>query len=133
MNNMLVVLIVEDHPGILDSLRVFVRSFLNVQIACASSFLPAIALIAASDRIDLLLCDALLRGEMTGIDVAEVAVATHPEIAVVMLSADSPDQIEGLTDRYSFARKPFGRDEITRHIDTAFIKLRARAGNKPKE
>jgi DNA-binding NtrC family response regulator len=133
INKTLNVLIVEDHPDILDSLRTFLRSFPNVQVACASSFLPATALIAASDRLDLLLCDVFLRGEMSGIDVAEVAVTTHPDIAVVMLSAEPPETIEGLTERYSFAKKPFGGEEITHHIDTAFLKLRGRNQNRPAE
>ncbi|MBB6249000.1 response regulator [Rhodanobacter sp. A1T4] len=125
MNSQLVVLIVEDHPVVLDSLKFFVESFPNVQILSADSFVSAAVWINATKRIDLLLCDVLLPGAMDGIDVAEAAVNTHSDIAVVLLSADPMDEIKGLTDRYSFLQKPFGRDAITQHIDSAFLRLRA--------
>jgi len=126
MNDRLVVLIVEDHPAVLDSLKLFVESLPEVHILAADSFLSAAVWINATKRIDLLLCDVLLPGAMDGIDVAEVAVNTHPDVAVVLLSADPMDQINGLTDRYSFAQKPFGCEAITQHIDSAFLRLRAR-------
>jgi len=125
MNSRLVVLIVEDHPAVLDSLKLFVESFPDVEILSADSFTPAVAWINATPRIDLLLCDVLLPGAMDGLNVAEVAVDAHPNVAVVLLSADPQDEIEGLTDRYSFLQKPFGRDAVTQHIDNAFLRLRA--------
>jgi DNA-binding NarL/FixJ family response regulator len=128
MNGQLVVLIVEDHPAVLDSLKLFVESIPNVQILSADSFLSATMWINAAERIDLLLCYILLPGAMDGIDVAEVAIGTHPDIAVVLISADPADEIDGLTDRYSFEQKPFGREAITQHIDSAFLRLRARPG-----
>jgi len=125
MNSQLVVLIVEDHPAVLDSLKLFVESFPDVQILSADSFVSAAVWINATKRIDLLLCDVLLPGAMDGIDIAEVAVNTHSNIAVVLLSADPMDEIKGLTDRYSFLQKPFGREAITQHIDSAFLRLRS--------
>jgi len=125
MNDRLVVLIVEDHPAVLDSLKLFVESFEDVQIYSADSFSAAVVCIDATAQIDLLLCDVLLPGMMNGLDVAEAAVNAHPNIAVVLLSADPPDEIPRLTGRYSFLRKPFGRDAITEHIDKAFLRLRA--------
>jgi DNA-binding NarL/FixJ family response regulator len=125
MNDWLVVLIVEDHPAVLDSLKLFVESFPDVHILSADNFLSAAVWINAAKRIDLLLCDVLLPGAMDGIDVAEIAVNAHPDVAVVLLSADPMDEIEGLTYRYSFAQKPFGREAMTQHIDSAFLRLRA--------
>jgi len=125
MNDRLVVLIVEDHPAVLDSLKLFVESFLDVEIHSADSFKAAAVCINALERIDLLLCDVLLPGVLSGVDVAETAVYSHPDVAVVLLSADPQDEIEGLTDRYSFLQKPFGRDAMTLHIDNAFLRLRA--------
>lgn len=124
MDNKLCVLIVEDHPAVLDSLKLFVESFPEVQILSADNFFSAAIQIKKANRIDLLLADVNLPGPMTGIDVAEAAVSTHPNIAVVMFSADQRSDIDGLTDRYSFVRKPFGRDEVTIHIDSAFLRLK---------
>ncbi|WP_458071175.1 response regulator [Rhodanobacter sp. BL-MT-08] len=124
MDNRLVVLIVEDHREVLDALKLFVESLPDVDILLADSYLSAVAWIGRESRIDLLLCDVLLPGAMNGIDVADVAVTAHPAIAVVLLSADAQADIEGLTDRYSFVQKPFGREAVTQQIDRAFLRLR---------
>jgi len=60
MNSQLVVLIVEDHPAVLDSLKLFVESFPDVQILSADSFVSAAVWINATKRIDLLLWMALI-------------------------------------------------------------------------
>jgi DNA-binding NarL/FixJ family response regulator len=124
MENKLCVLIVEDHPALLDSLKLFVESFSEVQILSADSFLSAEIWIKKANRIDLLLADVNLPGPRTGVNVAEAAVGAHPNVAVVMFSADQRSDVDGLTDRYSFVSKPFGKDEVTRHIDSAFLRLR---------
>jgi len=50
MNSRLVVLIVEDHPAVLDSLKLFVESFPDVEILSANSFTSAVAWINAYGR-----------------------------------------------------------------------------------
>lgn len=126
MDSQLVVLVVEDHPEVLASLILFVEIYEGAVVLSANSYVAAVKEITAAKRIDLLLCDVHLPGEMNGVDVAELAVANHPGIAVVIASADPPSEVSGLTDRYSFLRKPFGIEEMARHIDVAFLKLRNR-------
>ena len=120
----LVVLIVEDHPGVLDSLERLVERWPNVDILSADGSLAALKWIGLAPCIDLLLSDVCLPGEMTGVDIAAFAVITHPGIAVVLLSADAKSEIKGLVERYAFVRKPFGGDQLTAHIDKAFLGLR---------
>ena len=117
------VLVVEDNPNVLDSLAIFVDHLPGSSTFCANSYLAAANLLNSLSRVDLLLCDVILRDEMDGIDVAELAVKMHPDIAVVLFSAERMSEIEGLADRYSFIRKPFGREEIMAHIDRAFLHL----------
>ncbi|WP_458071808.1 hypothetical protein [Rhodanobacter sp. BL-MT-08] len=83
------------------------------------------------EKIDLLLCDVYFPGKMAGIDIAALAVVTHPHIAVVMTSPRQRSAVEGLIDRYRFVRTPFEQADIIEQIDEAFIQIevdRANAG-----
>ena len=125
MGRRLTVLIVEDHPGVRDTLERMVETWPDVDILSAASFLSAAVLIHSAQRIDLLLCDVCLPGEMTGVDIAEVALTTHQDIAVVMMSADAQSDVARMQQRYSFIRKPFGLDQLIEHMDNAFVRLRS--------
>lgn len=124
MGRRLTVLIVEDHPGVRDTLERMVESWPNVNVLSANTFLSAAVLIRSVQRLDLLICDVCLPGELTGIDVAEVAVATHQDLAVVIISADAQEDIDRMKARYAFIRKPFGRDDLIEHMDGAFALLK---------
>lgn len=123
MLSRLVVLIVEDHPGIMDSMERMIETWPNVDVLSAKGFLDAAAWIHRANRIDLLLCDVRLPGGMNGVTVAELGVVTHPLMAVVLFSADAESDIDGLTERFSFLRKPFSREDIIEHVDNAFVRL----------
>ena len=124
MGRRLTVLIVEDHSGVRDTLERMVESWPNVDVLSANSFLSAAVLIRSVQRLDLLICDVCLPGEMTGIDVAEVAIATHHDLAIVIISADAHEDIDRMKRRYAFIRKPFGRDDLIEHMDSAFARLK---------
>jgi DNA-binding NtrC family response regulator len=118
----LVILIVEDH-SVRESLEQLVERRPNVDVISADNFFSAAIWINAVPRIDLLLCDFLLPGQMTGVDVADVAVLSHPAIAVVIISSDARSEIAGMRDTYAFIRKPFVGQQLSAHIDKAFLKL----------
>jgi DNA-binding NtrC family response regulator len=118
------VMIVEDRPGVLTSIEAMVESWRQVEITSVQDFIGAATWIKALDRLDLLLCDVCLPGEMDGLGVARVALATHPNVAIVMFSADHRSEIKDMSDRYRFLQKPFGRDALIRQIDDAFVRLR---------
>jgi response regulator of citrate/malate metabolism len=124
MKDRLVVLIVEDDSNVMGTLMLFVESISSVEMLTASDFADAATLIAQTPRIDLLLCDVMLPGAKSGIDLAQAAVDAHPRIAVLLMSAESEGDIVGITDRFSFLRKPFGVESLTKHIDAAFERLR---------
>lgn len=123
MDHRLVALVVEDHPGVRDTLEQMVESWARVDLLTANGFLGACTWITAAPAIDLLICDVDLPGEMTGIDLAEIAVKTFPGIAVVMISGFAQSEVPGFIDRYTFVRKPFSRWELLEHIDNAYMKL----------
>lgn len=117
MERELVVLIVDDHSGVRDALEQMVESWRNVHLLSCGNFLDAVRLMAGAAGIDLLICDVCLPGDMTGIDVAELAVTTFPDISIVLISADPLSEISGITARYSFLRKPFDREYLVAHIE----------------
>lgn len=126
----LIVLVVEDRQKVVDlvdSLERLVEQWPNVDIHSAENFFTAAIWINSTQRIDLLLSDVLLPGEMSGIDIADLAVKTHPEVAVVLFSTDDCSGITGLRGKYEFVRKPFDREQLTVNIDNAFSKLHASA------
>lgn len=123
MERKLVVLIVEDHAGVRDALERMVESWASVDLLSCNGFVGATQWISTAPRIDLMLCDVYLPDGMTGVDLAEIAVRTHPRIAVVMTSADPQPRVDGFTNRYSFLRKPFGHDDLLAEIDRAFARI----------
>ena len=123
----LAILIVEDHPGVLDSIERMVEQWPHVDVFSAEGFIAAAVRINATERLDLLLSDIYFPGEMNGVDVADLAVKTHPEVAVVLFSADRRAEIPGMRDNYEFMQKPFDREQLMVHIDNAFSKLHASA------
>lgn len=126
MDNKLVILVVEDDVPMQDVLLMFLKSFRDVTIWQATDFNAALSLTRTSPRIDLLLCDVHLRGTEDGIHLADYAVAAHPHVAVVLLSADEPDYVRPHSATYAYIQKPFDRHQLTHHIDAAFLNLRTR-------
>jgi DNA-binding NtrC family response regulator len=129
MDRKLQVLIVEDHAGVRDVLERMVESWADVNLISCNGFLGATKWIHEADRIDLLLCDVCLPEGMSGIDLAKIAVQTHPQAAIVMTSADPRASVPRFSDRYGFVRKPYGRDALLKEIDRAFIELGVRDAN----
>lgn len=124
----LVVLIVEDHPAKSDSLNLLVENRPGVTVLAANGFLASAIWINGADRIDLLLCEVQLTGEMDGVDVAELAAKTHPQCTIVLFSRAAASTIEGLSDRYSFVRRPFKQTDVTDHVDRAVVQRRVTQG-----
>jgi DNA-binding NtrC family response regulator len=116
------VMIVEDHAGVRASMEAMVEMWRQVEITSVEDFHAAAHWIETIDRLDLLLCDVCLPGGNDGLDVAKMASSSHPSVAVVMFSADVESEIRGMSDRYSFLRKPFGRDALFRQIDDALLR-----------
>lgn len=125
MPSNLVVLIVEDHPEASASLKLMVEHRPGITVLSANGFLAAAIWINSAARVDLLLSEVLLTGEMSGVDIAELAVKTHALCAVVLFAAAAASSIEGLCDRYSFMRRPFKTSEVTDHVDKAVARCRA--------
>lgn len=117
----LVVLIVDDKHDVLDSLKIIVETAPAVEILAAQSLGAAAVWIEAAKRIDLLLTNVRLPENGSGIEIARVAIAAHPKIAVVMMSAEPIARVDDLPPRYALIQKPFDISDLADHVDRAFL------------
>lgn len=134
MDEKLVVLVVEDHPGVRDLLDRTVESWANVNLLTCDSFASAVMWLASAPRLDLLISDVRLPGERTGVDLAQIAIKTFPDLAVVVISGHPLSQATGFNERFTFLRKPFSMQELVGHISRSFadIKLQIREQLAPE-
>jgi two-component system cell cycle sensor histidine kinase/response regulator CckA len=67
-----------------------------------------------SSRIDLILTDLLMPGEMDGRDLAEQVLKIHPEIRVLLMSGYTTDAmvVSGVKEGVPFLQKPFTQQEL---------------------
>jgi DNA-binding NtrC family response regulator len=119
MKRRLTVLIVENDPELRDAIEQMVESWMEVDCLLANGFQGAATWIAAAPKIDLLVCDVEVPGVMSGIKLAEIAVRTFPNIAVVMMFEHDRAYLTGTADRYCFLPKPFDRQTLVAHIENA--------------
>ncbi|MBL6457477.1 response regulator [Belnapia sp. T6] len=68
----------------------------------------ALILLGAGQVPDVLVTDISLGGGLSGFDLAELARAKHPEVAVILISGTAPDPAQHpLRRREMFLAKPF--------------------------
>ena len=74
------------------------------------------------DKIDLLLCDVVLPGAVSGPEFAGNAIELYPKLKVVMMSGYAPDlythdNVPGFDE--TLLRKPFKRADLAKAIGSA--------------
>ncbi|MGY3038653.1 DNA-binding NtrC family response regulator [Rhodanobacter sp. TND4EL1] len=117
------VLIVDDDDLVLESIDLLLSS--------AEGFQSIRALGAAGARshlqhahIDVIVADVILAGTVSGIDVCHDALKRYPDVAVVVITADTEVHLHDIPDRGVFLRKPFGATELMVAIQMALGKVR---------
>ena len=108
------VLVVEDESLV----RLTVRGYLErggYQVLTAKDGVEALAIAGgASTPIDVLLTDMVLPG-LKGPDIADKVQSRHPDIAIVFMSAHSPEKLHSdgrLGPNDEVLQKPFGENEL---------------------
>lgn len=89
----------------------------------ASSFDGAMAHLADPGAVDVLVSDYRLWKARSGLELCEAAVALNPAIAIVLISAESSDEVTSGLRRAVFLQKPFGKVDLLRAIEAAVAKL----------
>jgi CheY-like chemotaxis protein len=124
-----VVLLVEDEPGV-RSLAVRILRRLGYTVLEAADGASALALAQTNTRIDLLLTDVTLPGELTGPRIAETLLKQRPDLPVVFASGYSREMIDlgartGTALR--FLPKPYDRRSLAVAVRDALQNRPARS------
>lgn len=112
-----VVLIVDDDHAVLDTMRILLEGKGGYRVHGAVGSKGAAGFISSQPRIDVVVADVILAGETTGIEVGRQAAARHPEVGLVIISADPGVDAQSLPERSMFLRKPFGGHELIAAIE----------------
>ncbi len=117
------ILVVEDEPAVRNLVASTLRAD-DYRLLLASSAEEALQLVEnTSDRIDLLLTDAIMPGR-SGIELANLLLAKRPDLRVIVMSGYTEETLEGFDGRVELLQKPFAPRELRRRIGLALAQVR---------
>ncbi|MBB3595922.1 signal transduction histidine kinase/CheY-like chemotaxis protein [Rhizobium sp. BK529] len=115
------VLIVDDTPASLDSVRLALDGFVQT-ILTAASGAEALAILRSHPDVQAVISDVMMP-EMSGIELAEVIARDYPRLAVVLMTGYS-DQLEaGANVTRPVVAKPFRNEELAAALTTEQSKI----------
>ena len=123
-----VVLIVDDDHDVLSVIEILFRTRTDMRVIGASDFGTGSQWLA-SIPIDLLVTDVFLHDTDDGVALAYAALQQHPNIALVLISAEPSVSLDTYPRRAVCLQKPFGAEELFTAIDEA--RTRARRHREP--
>jgi DNA-binding NtrC family response regulator len=112
-----VVLIVDDDHAVLETMRMLLEGKGGFRVHCAVGSSGASGFLSRQEQVDVVIADVILAGETTGIDICELARRRHPEVGLVVISADPNTDPEAVPERSVYLRKPFGGKELIEAIE----------------
>lgn len=123
-----VVLVVDDEHLVMETVVSLLENVKAYAAMGASSFDAAMAHLADRGSVDVLVSDYRLWKARSGLELCEAAIALNPAIAIVLISAESPDDGELWPKRAVFLQKPFGKLDLLHAIAAAVAKLDGTTG-----
>jgi CheY-like chemotaxis protein len=112
-----VVLIVDDDHAVLETMRMLLEGKGGFSVHCAVGSMGASAFLSVQQQVDLVIADVILAGEITGIDICNLARRQYAEVGVIVISADPNSDAVVLPPRSIYLRKPFGGKELIEAIE----------------
>ena len=112
-----VVLIVDDDHAVLETMRILLEGKRAFRVHCAVGSSGAAHFLSAQQQVDVLIADVILAGEITGIDICHLARHQHPDVGLVVISADPNIDAQAIPERSVYLRKPFGGIELVQAIE----------------
>ena len=115
------VLVVEDDDDVRNVAVGFLRR-LGYQVIEAAEGQQALALLEAGPVVDLLFTDVVLRGPMTGADLAREALAQRPALAILFTSGYAPQTLSldtALSRGVELLGKPYRIEQLARMVRRA--------------
>ena len=114
-----IVLIVDDDHAVLETMQMLLEGKGGFRVYCAVGSHGATRCLSAHRRVDMVIADVILAGEVGGVEICRMARRLHPQVGLVVISADPRAEQETLPERSVYLRKPFGGDELTLAIGQA--------------
>jgi CheY-like chemotaxis protein len=124
MNADKVVLIVDDDQAVLETMQLLLQGKGGFAVYCAVGTTGAAACLDARARVDVIVADMILAGKSTGVDICDMGRRLHPQVGLVVISADPFADVMALPERSVFLRKPFGGNELIEAIGQALVLAR---------
>jgi DNA-binding NtrC family response regulator len=125
MPNTKTLLVVDDDSLVLESILLLLAAVDGFQTVGARGAADATVHLHGSRTIDVLVADVVLAGPTTGLDLCRIALETHPDIAIVVITADSDVHPAETPARGVFLRKPFGAEMLLAAIEQAVTQASA--------
>lgn len=121
------ILIVEDESIIAMEIESYIKK-LGYSVAAICSNAKDVLRVISEQKIDIVLMDICIKGELDGIETAALIKKSHPRIEIIFLTAHLDDYnidraIE--VDPTAYLSKPFNREELR-----AFLKIALRRADK---
>jgi FixJ family two-component response regulator len=117
------ILIVDDDDLVLESIDLLLSAVDNFQTICARGSEGAHSHMAHARHVDVIVADVILRGEISGIDVCRQVIAQCPDLAIVVITADTEVHRADIPSRGVFLRKPFGGGQLIAAVNDAIAKV----------
>lgn len=117
------ILIVDDDDLVLDSIDLLLSAVDEFQTIRAHGSAAALSQLAQMHRVDVIVADVILRGDLSGIDVCRKAMAKCPGLAVVVITADTEVHRADIPPGGVFLRKPFGSEQLLAAIRDALAQV----------
>lgn len=111
-----VVLIVDDDHAVLETMQMLLESRSGFEVHAAVGRAGCAAYLSRLPHIDVIVADVILAGTTTGIEICTQARARHPQIGLVVISADPRTEALTLPGDCIYLRKPFGGDALIEAI-----------------
>lgn len=119
------VLIVDDDPSVLETMRVLLEGRAGFRVLTALGTRGALRQLHAQDGLAALLVDVDPADENAGAALCHEAIRRHPAVSLVAMSADGP-AVPALPSSAVLLRKPFGARELLAAMDQAGQLARSR-------
>ncbi|MBB6185920.1 response regulator [Rhodanobacter sp. MP7CTX1] len=106
-----VVVVIDDDVAVLSAIEDILEAKTEFLVQTFRTYSEAMQMLSAG-RVDIVIADIILGTDATGIDVCIAAVERHPQIALILISADSARDHGGYPLRTVCLRKPFSATEL---------------------
>lgn len=116
------VLIVDDDELVLESLDLLLSGAEGLQSIRALGAEGAMRHMRHAP-IDIIVADVILAGPISGIELCNEAINRYPNVALVVITADTEVQLHDIPPRGVFLRKPFGATELLVAVQMAQRKV----------